>query len=64
MMVSARSVGSLPSRTPTTFADDPRRRYYRLTALGRGALSAEIVRLEGVVRDGRLRLGTVKPGRA
>src|SRR5580704_16765727 len=31
--------------------DDPRRRYYRLTALGRGILSAEVARLEGVVRE-------------
>src|SRR5678816_2445004 len=36
--------------------DDPRRRYYRLNAAGRKVLSAEIARLEGVVRDGRLRL--------
>src|SRR5712691_2296339 len=32
--------------------DDPRRRYYRLTPGGRGVLSAEISRLETVVRDG------------
>ena len=42
-------------------ADDPRRRYYRLSSLGRGVLSAEIARLEGVVRDARLRLQTAKP---
>ena len=40
--------------------DDPRRRYYRLSTLGRGVLREEIARLEGVVRDGRLRLGTAK----
>ncbi len=41
--------------------DDPRRRYYRLSPLGRGVLSGEIIRLEGVVRDARLRLQTAKP---
>ena len=34
--------------------DDPRRRYYRLTRFGRGVLSAEITRLDGVVRHARL----------
>lgn len=32
---------------------DPRRRYYRLTALGRRVLCAEISRLEGLVRTVR-----------
>ena len=41
--------------------DDPRRRYYRLSSLGRSVLSGEIIRLEGVVRDARLRLQTAKP---
>lgn len=36
--------------------ENSRRRYYRLTAQGRAVLSGEIARLEGVVRDGRLRL--------
>jgi DNA-binding PadR family transcriptional regulator len=44
--------------------DDPRRRYYRLSSLGRIVLSNEIARLEGVVRDARLRLQTAKPRRA
>src|SRR2546422_11478989 len=30
--------------------DDPRRRYYRLTGLGRGVLSGEVARLGGGVR--------------
>src|SRR5437899_12717642 len=34
--------------------DDPRRRYYRLTKFGRRVLTAEIARLESVVREGRL----------
>ena len=37
------------------------RRYYRLNSLGRSVLAAEIGRLEGVVRDGRLRLQAGKP---
>ena len=32
---------------------DSRRRYYRLTALGRRVLAAEVARLETVVRDAR-----------
>jgi DNA-binding PadR family transcriptional regulator len=44
--------------------DDPRRRYYRLSALGRGVLEAEIARLAAVVREARLRLQVGKPGRA
>jgi DNA-binding PadR family transcriptional regulator len=43
---------------------DPRRRYYCLSSLGHGVLSAEIVRLEGVVRDARLRLQIPKAGKA
>lgn len=43
---------------------ESRRRSYRLSSLGRGVLSAEIARLEGVVRDGRLRLASRKPRRA
>ena len=44
--------------------EDSRRRYYRLSPLGRGVLSAEVARLEGVVREARLRLQTPKPRRA
>jgi len=44
--------------------DDPRRRYYCLTSLGRGVLSAETDRLAGVVREARLRLQIAKPRRA
>jgi DNA-binding PadR family transcriptional regulator len=42
---------------------ESRRRYYRLSSLGRGVLAAEIARLEGVVRDGRLKLESTKPRR-
>ncbi len=36
--------------------EDSRRRYYRLSSLGRGVLLAEIARLEGVVQHARRRL--------
>ena len=45
-------------------AVDPRRRYYRLTSLGRDVLKAETERLQGVVHEARLRLQLVKPRRA
>ena len=41
-----------------------RRRYYRLSSLGRGVLSREIARLKDVVHEGTLRLRSLKPGRA
>jgi len=43
--------------------DDPRRRYYKLSSLGRSVLIAEIARLEDVVREGKMRL-QAKPRRA
>jgi DNA-binding PadR family transcriptional regulator len=43
---------------------DSRRRYYRLSALGRGVLTAEISRLESMIRDAKLHLETARPGRA
>src|SRR6202051_2083514 len=43
--------------------DDPRRRYYRLTSVGRGVLAAETNRLAGVVREARIRLQIPKPRR-
>ena len=44
--------------------DDPRRRYYRLTGLGRRILMAEVARLEGVVREARMHLRQPSPRRA
>ena len=44
--------------------DDPRRRYYRLTSLGRSVLTAETDRLGEVVREARARLQIAKPRRA
>jgi DNA-binding PadR family transcriptional regulator len=43
--------------------DDPRRRYYRLTRFGRGLLSAEVERLDSVIREARIHLRT-QPRRA
>lgn len=43
---------------------DSRRRYYRLSSLGQAVLSAELARLEGVIRDARLRLPALKLGRS
>ncbi len=44
--------------------EDSRRRYYRLTKLGKGVLSAEIARLDGVVREAKLHLQFPNPRRA
>ena len=44
--------------------ENSRRRYYRLSSLGRGVLSQEIARLEEVVHEGRTRLRALKPRRA
>lgn len=41
-----------------------RRRYYRLSSLGRQVLSQEIARLEELVHEGRARLRALKPRRA
>jgi len=44
--------------------DNPRRRYYRLTGLGRGVFNAEIDRLRGVVDHARRHLKSLRPRRA
>ena len=44
--------------------DDPRRRYYRISPLGKAVLSAEVKRLEDVIRQAKLRLHPAKPRRA
>lgn len=45
-------------------ATDPRRRYYRLKALGRAVLAEELKRLETVLREARTNLSFLKPRRA
>jgi DNA-binding PadR family transcriptional regulator len=44
--------------------EDPRRRYYRLKALGREVLSSEVERLKGVVREAQTHLRGLRPRRA
>jgi DNA-binding PadR family transcriptional regulator len=60
-MIQRRWVDELGNRPGD---DDPRRRYYRLTSLGRGVLKEETARLAEVVREARLRLQMSKPRRA
>ena len=56
--------GSVEETQKHTAGDDPRRRYYRLTELGRRVLAAEVARLEGVVREAKGYLLGTKPRRA
>jgi DNA-binding PadR family transcriptional regulator len=44
--------------------DNPRRRYYRLSGLGRGVLTAEIGRLRDVVDQAQAYLKSPRPRRA
>jgi len=44
--------------------EDPRRRYYRLTPVGRGLLVSEISRLEDVIHEAKLRLRLPETRRA
>jgi DNA-binding PadR family transcriptional regulator len=60
-LMSQKLVQEIQRRTPD---DDPRRRYYRLTTAGRRVLSAEVARLEGVVREAKGYLLGSKPRRA
>jgi len=43
--------------------DDPRRRYYKLTAFGRRVLSTDLERLRSVLREARLHLPAIEPGK-
>jgi DNA-binding PadR family transcriptional regulator len=60
-LMTQRCVEEVQRRTAD---DDPRRRHYRLTGLGRRVLAAEVARLEGVVRDAKGFLLGTKPRRA
>ena len=51
-------VKKAPRRSPN---EDPRRRYYRMTPFGRRVLSADVARLEGVVKEARLHLRLADP---
>jgi DNA-binding PadR family transcriptional regulator len=56
--------GLVEESAPKDVDDDPRRRYYKLTRLGRNVLSADIARLEGIVREANAFLRGAKPRRA
>ena len=43
--------GLIEERGRKSADDDPRRRYYRLSALGRGVLAAEVSRLDVLIRE-------------
>lgn len=43
--------------------EDPRRRYYRLTRVGRKILEADLERLKRVLRESRLRLSVREPAK-
>src|SRR6516165_11274799 len=47
------SQGLVEEAASRSATDDSRRRYYRLKAMGRGVLSAEVERLESVLREAR-----------
>jgi len=44
-------MGIVEELTSRPAGQDPRRKYYRLSGLGRQVLSAEIARLEGLIRE-------------
>lgn len=58
------SQGIVEESRKASTGEDPRRRYYRLTGLGRRVLSAEVARLEGVLREARSLLHIARPRRA
>src|SRR5260370_33359894 len=48
--------GIVEESAPRSSAEESRRRYYRLSPFGRRLLSAEIDRLEGVIREAKQHL--------
>src|SRR5262250_3591495 len=58
-MMSQGLVEETSGPVPST---DPRRKYYRLRALGRGVLAEEVQRLEVLLREARSNLRELKPG--
>jgi DNA-binding PadR family transcriptional regulator len=55
--------GLIEETGPRASDDDPRRRYYRLSPSGRDVLTMEVRRLETVVREARMHLRILDPGR-
>jgi DNA-binding PadR family transcriptional regulator len=60
-LVARGFVRRVPSRSS---GEDPRRRYYRLTDLGRRVLSADIERLKTVVKEAKLHLPAAETSRS
>jgi DNA-binding PadR family transcriptional regulator len=58
-LLDAELIDESPARPPAD-ADDARRRYYRLTALGRRVLEAESQRLEDLVRVMHAKRGAIR----
>ena len=56
--------GLITETSARSISDDPRRRYYRLTGLGRRVLVAEVARMEAVVQEARRHLPATSFGRA
>jgi DNA-binding PadR family transcriptional regulator len=64
-LMNHRLVEESPRTTSASIDDrDSRRRYYRLTNVGRGVLTAEVERLDEVVREAKIHLRALKPRRA
>jgi DNA-binding PadR family transcriptional regulator len=57
------SQGLIEETGPRSSKEDPRRRYYRLSTLGREVLGTEVRRLEGVLREARIHLNALEPRR-
>jgi DNA-binding PadR family transcriptional regulator len=53
--------GLIEQSSPRSAADDPRRRYYRLKSAGRDVLALEVARLDGMLREARTHLRSLKP---
>ena len=52
------------SKTAPADDRDSRRRYYRLSTVGRKVLAAEVTRLDEVLREAKMHLHALKPRRA
>ena len=62
-LVADAPTASSSKRKPVTSKEDDRR-FYTLTKSGKNALAAEVDRLQGVVREAKLRLQEARTGKA
>jgi|SRR5271156_1728215 len=62
-LVADAATASSSKRKPVTSKEDDRR-FYTLTKSGKNALAAEVDRLQGVVREAKLRLQEARTGKA